>query len=127
MQSVYYFILLSVFVCVNGKNVCFDELGCFSDSAPYSGSLVRPISLLPELPDIIDTKFYLNTRRIQNESIRFDNIPVHFNPLLPTKFIIYGFIQNLQKRWITRINEKLLIAQDSNIILVDWSKGNILN
>ena len=126
MQSVYYFILLSFFVfSVNGKNVCFGELGCFTDSEPFSGSLIRPISLLPEFPDKIDTKFYLTTRRVQNESISFDNIPTHFDPSLPTKFIIYGFIQNLQKRWIARITEKLLNAQDLNIILVDWSKGNL--
>lgn len=129
MQSVFvYMCMVYVGVCmcalVSGSNICYGELGCFSDDEPFSGTLTRPISLLPEMPDIIETKFYLHTRRVQGEPISFDAVPAHFDPSLQTKFIIYGFIQNIHKRWVVKITEKLLNLQDMNIIVVDWSKGN---
>lgn len=46
-----------------GKEVCYDRLGCFSDDAPWSGTVERPIYKLPWKPESIGTQFLLYTRQ----------------------------------------------------------------
>jgi len=47
------------------EEVCYGELGCFSNGYPYTSSL-RPIPYLPWSPGNISTEFWLYTRCRQN-------------------------------------------------------------
>ncbi|OCT69729.1 hypothetical protein XELAEV_18036653mg [Xenopus laevis] len=49
-----------------GAQVCYDRLGCFSDTYPYTGTLQRPIAKLPWSPEKINVQFMLYTRTNQN-------------------------------------------------------------
>lgn len=46
---------------ISGLEVCYDKLGCFSDSAPWSGTSERPLKALPWSPSKINTRFLLYT------------------------------------------------------------------
>lgn len=42
--------------------VCFSEVGCFSDLPPWGGTTQRPVSVLPWAPEQIGTRFLLFTQ-----------------------------------------------------------------
>ena len=46
-------------------DVCYGALGCFTTSGPFGVSIARPVSLLPQAPEVVDTIFYLYTRSNQ--------------------------------------------------------------
>lgn len=48
----------------------------------------------------------------------------YFNPNLPTKFIIHGFIDSSQMKWVQQMRDELLKYESQNVILVDWSGGS---
>ena len=127
--------LLKLFIslfCVFGianlalcKEVCYGDLGCFTNSYPFSGTLGRPIAYLPESPDKVDTSFNLFNRKIrEGERIKADNLTgTNFDPSLHTKFITHGFLENGLFSWMIELKELLLDIEDVNVILVDWGKG----
>ncbi|CAL1294470.1 unnamed protein product [Larinioides sclopetarius] len=48
-----------------------------------------------------------------------------YDPAIPTKIIIHGFVDNIQlSDWMQRMKTKFLTAGDFNVIIVDWSCGN---
>ncbi|CAF1000935.1 unnamed protein product [Brachionus calyciflorus] len=123
-QILVFSLILNVILC---KNVCYDQLGCFTDSYPFSATLQRPIALLPEIPEKISTKFYLFNRNVPlNESERISHFFFgdNLNPDIDTKFIIHGFLHHPRKQWILNMKDTILNAEDVNVIIVDWSKGN---
>ena len=107
------------------KEVCYGDLGCFSNAYPFSGVLARPIALLPESPEKISTFFTLYSRKLsQGELISAANLTqTSFNPFLKTKFITHGFLDNAMLPWIIEMKEAILQAEDVNVITVDWKKG----
>lgn len=107
-----------------GKEICYGDLGCFRDTYPFSGSVQRPIALLPESPTRIDTKFYLYSRHINgSERISADFLG-SYSPSLKTKLIVHGFLHFGSARWVTEMKDALLESEDLNVINVDWSRGN---
>lgn len=50
----------------SGKEVCYDKLGCFSDTQPWAGTAIRPLKLLPWSPEKINTRFLLYTNENPN-------------------------------------------------------------
>lgn len=50
-----------------GKEICYGQLGCFSDEKPWAGILQRPTKLLPWSPEDIDTRFLLYTNENPND------------------------------------------------------------
>ena len=48
-----------------------------------------------------------------------------FNPKLATKFIVHGFIQHGQKKWMMDMKDAFLRGEDLNVICVDWNKGAV--
>lgn len=50
--------------------VCFDELGCFSDLPPWGGTLQRPVPVLPWRPEEIGTRFLLFTQKKRYYQVR---------------------------------------------------------
>ncbi|XP_075071626.1 pancreatic triacylglycerol lipase-like [Mixophyes fleayi] len=112
-----------------GAEVCFDRLGCFSDAAPYSGTVERPFTRLPWTPEQINTRFLLFTRDNQN---RYQVISAvdpstisssNFRTSRKTRFVIHGFTSSGDSGWRPDMCRTLLQVEDSNCISVDWSGG----
>lgn len=120
------FFLFSIILnSINCKSVCYQDYGCFTDEYPFSGSINRPVSLLPQSPEKINTSFYLWNRGTTSdgETISRFNVTSSFDSTLETKFIIHGFLDNGKLPWIIDIKDALLENDNYNVISVDWSDG----
>lgn len=119
-------VVVSYCAVVESRTVCYDGLGCFTDDHPFSWTIQRPIAFLPDTPEKVGTKFRLYTRQNQNEPeiIRYDSLGSFYDPYLPTKFIVHGFLHNGIKKWVLDMKDAFLKVGDYNVIGVDWSKGN---
>jgi hypothetical protein len=111
------------------REVCYNDLGCFTDSFPFSGVLARPIALLPDKPEKISTKFTLYNKRTSEtgEVVTPANFGSNYDPKKGTKFIIHGFVQHAFVSWVLEMKDAILSVDDVNVISVDWSKGMTLN
>ena len=103
-------------------DICYGDLGCFTDRPPYGGTNIRKKGYVPQTPEKVGTIFDLYTRN-SSEKITATSIPASYKPGLPTRFIIHGFIQSNQKPWLTEMKNSLLKAQDLNVVIVDWKSG----
>ncbi|KAG8192465.1 hypothetical protein JTE90_017995 [Oedothorax gibbosus] len=114
------------------REKCIDELGCFSAGAPFFNIMERPLSLLPDDREKIDTKFMLYTREYPTTPMNFsniyssiDNLPRSgFNPQLNTKFIVPGYISKVSPHWKMPLKDSLLLFEPCNVFYVDWSGGD---
>ena len=107
------------------KDICYGDLGCFTDSYPFSGTLQRPFALLPETPEKIAAKFTLfNRKQTAGQIVTSNNLGTSYDPTLGTKFITHGFLHNAIKPWVIDMKNAILSVDDVNVITVDWSKGN---
>lgn len=110
---------------------CFEDIGCFSNDPEFFHVLKRPINLLPNDREKINTRFLLYTRKNikQYHVLKAKNAKSvetsDFNPEAETKIIIHGYIDNqLFGEWMRIMKDEFLMHGDYNIILVDWSGGN---
>ncbi|KAI1297635.1 Pancreatic triacylglycerol lipase [Halotydeus destructor] len=81
--------------------------------------------------DPVAVKFLLYTRKHPDLAIGL--IPgkqsivqslVYYKPTEPTRFIVHSsFDGPVASSWMRNMKNKLLLVEDSNVILVDWSKG----
>lgn len=93
---------------------------------------MTPMSLDKRVKDTFDAgrdvKFYLYTRlneekpqnlTMDQEAIKKSN----FNRTRETRFVVHGYLNNVESdiNWITRT--AFLEAEDVNFIFVDWGKG----
>lgn len=128
------FCLLTFSLSANGFNetditsykytdICYGDLGCFTDRPPFGGTRIRLKGYIPDDPKKVNATFRLFNRQVSNEHISVNNVPVSYDTSLPTRFIIHGFIQNGEKKWIADLKDALLGAEDMNVISVDWSGG----
>jgi len=110
--------------------VCYDRVGCFSKDFPFSE---RPINLLPESPDSINTMFMLFTRqsRTTGEPLdarhpyQFASKWQHYSNTRGTTVIIHGFMSEVKPgEWMYQMKDELLDNADFNVIIVDWTGGN---
>ncbi|GAB5578808.1 inactive pancreatic lipase-related protein 1 [Prionailurus iriomotensis] len=115
---------------VTAKEICYEHIGCFSDSEPWAGTAARPMKVLPWSPEKIGTRFLLYT----NEN------PNNFQTLLPsdpstieasnfqtnrkTRFIIHGFIDKGEENWLLEMCKNMFAVEEVNCICVDWKKGS---
>lgn len=104
---------------------CYDDLGCFSNAHPFNNT----DGLLPQRPEVINTVFRLYTlqRAVHPEVISRNN-PADlarsaFDPELPVKIIIHGFLQHGQVAWVRDMADELLRKTPMNVITVDWGNG----
>ncbi|KAG9465770.1 hypothetical protein GDO78_017744, partial [Eleutherodactylus coqui] len=110
--------------------VCYDRVGCFTDSPPWSGTQQRPISCLPWSPEKTNTRFLLYTRDNLNtyQEVSAANHSTiaksNFRTNRPTHFIIHGFIDHGQKSWLVDMCQAMLQVEDVNCFCVDWSGGS---
>ncbi|OCT71291.1 hypothetical protein XELAEV_18034269mg [Xenopus laevis] len=123
-------LILLISKCVQGGNVCYDRLGCFSDEAPWGGTLQRPIARLPDSPEHINTRFLLFTRDNPDtfQEIKALNPSAistsNFKASRKTRFIIHGFIERGTDTWLTHMCANLLQVEDVNCLCVDWAGGS---
>ncbi|XP_062851234.1 pancreatic triacylglycerol lipase-like [Trichomycterus rosablanca] len=111
-----------------GAEVCFENLGCFSDNKPWSGTTERPIARLPWSPEKINTRFLLFTRENPNSyqeiSTNQDVIAKSkYNSSRKTRFITHGFIDRGDENWLFDMCKLMLTVEDINCICVDWKTG----
>ena len=109
------------------REVCYGDLGCFTDAFPFSSVLARPVAFLPDKPEKISTKFTLyNKKTSENgEVVTASNFGNNYDPTLGTKFIIHGFVQHAFVTWVLEMKDAILSVDNVNVISVDWSKGKI--
>ncbi|XP_030060570.1 inactive pancreatic lipase-related protein 1-like [Microcaecilia unicolor] len=115
--------ILSFLLSVNtGREVCYNDLGCFTSSFPWSG--------LPESPEEINTRFLVFTKdTMENYKVisarNLSSITASsFRPHKVTRFIIQGYINDEYRNWIRDMCLKLFTIEDVNCIAVTWSKGS---
>ncbi|XP_077114024.1 pancreatic lipase-related protein 2-like isoform X1 [Ranitomeya variabilis] len=112
---------------VTGEEVCYDHLGCFSDSNPWSGTLQRPHPALPWSPEKINTKFFLFTReQLSKYQIISDNnfTSSNFRTSRTTCVIVHGMADKAENNWVSDMCQAILTAEDVNCIGVDWRHGS---
>ncbi|RWS28300.1 pancreatic triacylglycerol lipase-like protein [Leptotrombidium deliense] len=119
-----------MFTIVN--SICYPKVGCFETGGKFYHPLYRPLNLTPRSPEALDVKFFLYTRNNwkKEEQLIAENeasiVKSNFNPNVETKFIIHGYIDNLWfGEWMRKMKDEFLIKDEYNVILVDWSKGNL--
>ncbi|XP_018427677.1 PREDICTED: pancreatic lipase-related protein 2-like, partial [Nanorana parkeri] len=113
-----------------GHEICYGDLGCFSDAAPWSGTLQRPLAAQPWTPEKINTQFFLLTREIlechQNISAR--DLPglraSSFRTSRETVFIVHGMDDRAESNWVSDMCHELILLKDVNCIGVDWRRGS---
>ncbi|XP_032550962.1 pancreatic triacylglycerol lipase-like [Chiroxiphia lanceolata] len=122
--------ILALFLlsAAEGKEVCYERLGCFTDDVPWSGTIERPIYKLPWKPESIDIHFLLYTREdpdfqevsaVDKSTIESSN----FNTSRMTRFIVHGFIDNGEEHWLSDMCKRMLTVEDVNCICVNWQRG----
>ncbi|XP_004612009.2 inactive pancreatic lipase-related protein 1 [Sorex araneus] len=114
----------------HGKEICYDSLGCFSDSEPWAGTAIRPLKVLPWSPEKIGTRFLLYTNENPNNfqiiqasdpsTINASN----FQTDRKTRFIIHGFIDKGDESWLSNMCRNMFQVEQVNCICVDWKKGS---
>nr|CAH0113682.1 unnamed protein product [Daphnia galeata] len=108
---------------------CYGTFGCYSVNRPWTSSS-RPINNFPEAPEIILPAFCLYTRhnrsRCQNlvtgdvKSIQRSGL----NSSRRILFIVHGYLEHGNKKWIKRMVEEALIYDNVNVVVVDWVSGS---
>ncbi|XP_070183854.1 pancreatic triacylglycerol lipase-like [Littorina saxatilis] len=113
------------------SSVCYGDLGCFSNNAPFH-SLQRPVSFLPESPTKINPRFMLYTRQARTSGHRLHSGDAAglksstFRANRPTKFLVHGFIDNtLLGSWMQKMTKEFLTHGDYNVVIVDWGFGSL--
>ena len=110
---------------IDAKKICFSKYGCFSINKYFQ---VKHAAL-PSHPNIIQTKFFLHTRRNPKsaEELKLNNISSittsNFDPSRKTILIVHGFAHHSQKPWVIKMKNELLMRCWYNVISVDWRKG----
>ncbi|XP_035216470.1 pancreatic lipase-related protein 2-like [Stegodyphus dumicola] len=115
-----------------GREICMKDLGCFSLTSDFISFQHRPISILPNDRSTINTRFLLFTKKnAKEEQLLVANNAQSINdsyldPEKPVKFIVHGFMDSqLYGPWMVNLKDELLMYGDYNIIIVDWSGGNL--
>ncbi|XP_077981911.1 inactive pancreatic lipase-related protein 1-like [Glandiceps talaboti] len=110
-------------------SVCYEELGCFTNDPPFYDPPHRPLSYLPEDPSHIDTGFTMYSRlnpTVGHVLSAYDQSTVmssFYNPALPTKIIIHGYLEYGDTLWMHQTKDEFLKAEDCQVILTNWLKG----
>ncbi|KAK3592298.1 hypothetical protein CHS0354_030440 [Potamilus streckersoni] len=114
----------AVMIRIDANSICQPDLGCTSNDPPFNNT-----NDLPEPPSVIRTKFLLYTRsnQIEAQILMADNTErlhsSNFIAARPTRFIIHGFLQHGQVKWIKDMTDEFLKKEDCNVIAVDWGDG----
>ena len=127
LLKILFFFWSAVFTfSADARKICFTKFGCFSINKHFEDV---NYAALPSHPDIIQTKFFLYTRKNSKKAdeLNLKNISSviesNFDPSCKTIFIVHGFAHHSQKPWVVKMKNELLKRYRYNIISVDWKKG----
>uniref|UniRef100_A0A8C6DXA4 Triacylglycerol lipase n=1 Tax=Moschus moschiferus TaxID=68415 RepID=A0A8C6DXA4_MOSMO len=113
-----------------GNEVCYDSIGCFSDSEPRAGTAIRPLKILPWNPEKIGTCFLLYTNKNPNNfQILLSSDPStteasNFQTDKKTRFTIHGFTDKGDESWLVDMCKNMFEVEEVNCICMDWKKGS---
>jgi hypothetical protein len=112
--SDYRFDIFKLFLSISGflfsRKVCYDHIGCFSNSFPYNNAHGN----LPESPDHIQTQFLLYTRQNPHQEKLLDPYDhstikhSHFDGSKKTVLITHGYQDDGRSTWIHKMTTELL-------------------
>ncbi|XP_023235944.1 pancreatic lipase-related protein 3-like [Centruroides sculpturatus] len=110
---------------------CTKNSPCFDPRSISPLPIDLKIAYSAEDRKSIGTVFYLYTTRHPHvkEILNVDNSTTiwksSFNPELPTKIIVHGYMNGVfLSTWMRRMKDELLSEGHYNVILVDWSRGS---
>jgi len=112
---------------------CDAVLGCLDITDDWSAPTHRPINFVPHSRDSINTRFLIHTRESRNIGIDHE-VKAHqastldgtgFDGSKPTKFIVHGFIDTGNLKWLKEFADELLDYGDYNVFRVDWGGGSL--
>ncbi|XP_004647602.2 pancreatic triacylglycerol lipase-like [Octodon degus] len=114
---------------VAGGEICYNRLGCFSDAAPWGGTIIRPLKMLPWAPALINTRFllYTNENPSKYQELVADASKIrnsNFKTNRKTRFIIHGFTDKGEEDWLANICKNMFEVESVNCICVDWKGGS---
>ncbi|KAL3869623.1 hypothetical protein ACJMK2_042288 [Sinanodonta woodiana] len=117
-------LVINCFIKDSYSNVCYNNIGCFKTSSPFSNSFYFE----PQPPAEIDVKYMLFTRRnpVRPQILTTDAGVVrstNFDANNDTKFIIHGYKHSDSNPWTFNMKDAILEREDVNVILVNWVKG----
>ncbi|XP_037351829.1 pancreatic lipase-related protein 2-like [Talpa occidentalis] len=120
------FLLLAT---VTGKEICYQPFGCFSNEKPWAGILQRPLKIFPWDPKDINTRFLLYTNENPNNFQLLSVMDLNtveasnFNLGRKTRFIVHGFIDKGEEKWLSDMCKNMFKVEQVNCICVDWRRG----
>ncbi|XP_067140228.1 pancreatic lipase-related protein 2-like [Centruroides vittatus] len=144
IKSIYLLVFSTLFTCFAekqidstrfyhpnlGKKICMEDLGCFEITKEFFDTIRRPINVLPLDRKIIDAVFKLYQRDAPSEPKIINTYKpksIENSPIDPTKkiiIIVHGWIDQDFGPWQERLKDRILLNEDCNVIVVDWTKGN---
>ncbi|CAJ1057652.1 inactive pancreatic lipase-related protein 1-like [Xyrichtys novacula] len=110
----------------NAAQVCYDEVGCFDDLPPWGGTTERPVSILPQDPQQIGTRFLLFTQRNRYyQEIKADKTidASNYSGSRKTRFIIPGYLEKGEEDWPQEMCKVMVSWENVNCVAVAWTKG----
>ncbi|XP_064922986.1 pancreatic lipase-related protein 2 isoform X2 [Columba livia] len=105
-------------------------LNAARDIPPWSGIPGRQLAGLPSSPEDVNTSFFLFTKDniINYQKISATNPSTikttNFRPHRKTRFIIHGHLAGPDLPWIANMCRLMLLTEDVNCILADWTGGS---
>ncbi|XP_075389586.1 pancreatic lipase-related protein 3 [Tenrec ecaudatus] len=111
-----------------GKDICYERLGCFSDDFSWMGTFSKHFIGLPWSPEKINTRFLLYTIHNRNDyqeisAVNYSTIQAsHFGTHKRTRINIPGW--KTDGKWQRHMCNVLLQVEDVNCINLDWINGS---
>ena len=105
---------------VIATEVCYEDVGCFTDDYPFSIRGSRP-ARVPDSPNIINTRFSLFERDVGYTELTLENCS-NLLKNQKTVFVIHGWRDNVHD-WVLDSMKDLDEIEPLNAISVDWSDG----
>ncbi|KAM6956607.1 inactive pancreatic lipase-related protein 1-like [Aplochiton taeniatus] len=112
----------------NSAEVCYSDLGCFSDEFPWGGTAERPKALLPWEPELIGTRFLLFTPKNPRhyQEIKADRAVLkasNYAADVHSRLIIHGYLDKTDEDWAQEMCKVMLLVENVNCIVVEWKSG----
>uniref|UniRef100_A0A8C6QBI0 Triacylglycerol lipase n=1 Tax=Nannospalax galili TaxID=1026970 RepID=A0A8C6QBI0_NANGA len=108
---------------ISGKEVCYEKLGCFSDDAPWSGTLERPLKALPWSPSQINTRFLLYTNENPN-NYQVGNLTVSRAEFTQSSNVLISNESWIVYHLLFLLHQNMFQVESVNCICVDWKGGS---
>ncbi|XP_062928104.1 pancreatic lipase-related protein 2-like [Mobula hypostoma] len=115
---------------VKADEICFNNLGCFTDDVPWGGTKERPTKRLPWSPEDINIRYLLWTRRntAAYQEISPNNPSTiessNFDRTKKTRFVVHGYIDKGEESWLSDMCKAMFEVEDVNCICIDWVGGS---